>query len=141
MRIKRSRKAGMTLLELMVASGMLTLAMSMIFGSLMSISVVGNLSENRVDAVNAVSSVLEQVRQQSYEQILNFTPPELTCPGVRRTVTLECYNSAGTAIPLPLGESQSLPSLPNPLEVKATLIWEDESGRVYSKYSTTSVGR
>jgi len=133
----------MTLLELMIASGMLALALSMIFGSLISISVVGDISESRVNAANAVAGVLEQVRQKSLTDLAQFTPVLDSGPGVRRTVTLECYDNNGDAVSLPLpAEAQSqLAALPNPLEVKATLIWEDERGRVFSTYTSTYVGR
>lgn len=143
MHIRRSRTSGMTLLELMIASGMLALAMSMVFGSLISISVIGTISESRVDAANAVSSVLEQVRTMSYQELLEYAPPELTRPGVDRTVTLECFNAAGQSVSLPLSTTllSNPPSLPNPLEIKATVIWEDEAGHLYSKYATTYVGR
>jgi type II secretory pathway pseudopilin PulG len=134
--------AGVTLLELMFASGVLALALSMLFGSLISISALSTIAEERTVAAAQVASVAEEVRNLNFDALIDYTPPPVGGPGVHRTVLIEVYDADGTAMPLPLaGGGGATPTLPNPVEVKITMVWETAGGRVYSSYVTTQVGR
>ncbi|MBI2435002.1 MAG: hypothetical protein HYV26_19275 [Candidatus Hydrogenedentes bacterium] len=134
--------AGMTLLELMFAAGVLALALSLLFGSLISINIIGQLSENRTMAASQLASVLEEVRALPIEELMLFAPPEVDGPGVEHQVSLTYFDGGGTEIDLPLDAVESIPSdLPNPLEIRATLIWSDDQGRVYSMDAVTQHGR
>lgn len=132
---------GLTLIELMFASGILAMALSMLFGSLISISSLSIIAEDRTVAAAQVASVAEEIRAMPFNQLVAFTPPPIDGPGVNRAVLVEVFDADGTAMALPLAAGQNLPLLPNPLEVKITMVWENSGGRVYSSYVTTQVGR
>lgn len=145
-----ANNAGMTLIEIMFAMGILATTLSLLFGSLISISLVSRLNEEKAVANTALSSTLEELRGMPLKDLLLFTPETPDKPGVERTVTLECYDDDGTAIAIPMDLSidsvsgallEPLPDLPNPLEVKVTLLWTNEKGHVFKSYATTSVGR
>ena len=72
-------------------------------------------------------------------------PYEPTGPGVEHVIVVECYNEDGGAVPLPVsqvgGADGAQPILPNPLEVKVTMVWTTDRGRPYSVSATTRVGR
>lgn len=139
----RGGTAGMTLIELMFACGILAMALAMIFGSLISISVIGRITESRTEAVTVLASVLEEIRALPYERVLTYTPPpNMEGPGVAHAVSVACVSGGA-----PVGETGdttgtlptlALPlapdfggSLPNPLEVQVTVRWRESSGHVF----------
>ena len=142
--------AGMSLDEVMFAMGILATTLSLLFGSLISISVVGKLNEEKAVANTALNSTLEELRGKPLKDLLLYAPDTPEKPGVERSVLLECYDADGTAVELPMDLAvdpdsgallEALPDLPNPLEVKATLLWTNEKGHVFKSYATTSVSR
>ncbi len=137
MRNKAKNTAGMTLIELMFACGVLATGLSLLFGSLISINLIGEVSTNRTVASAELAGVLEELRTGTLREVLTYTPPELQGPGVERALQLECYDTDGNAVTLPVADLDNLPELPNPLEVKATLVWSDEQGRVFSRAAST----
>lgn len=133
---------GMTLLELMFACGVVAMALSFLFGSLLSLNVVGDLSQSRGLAVNHLSSVMEDLRHLSLEQLTEYAPPTLFGVGVLERVEAQLHASDGTVIPLPLPAellaSATDPAamldatLPNPCRMDVTLTWMDERGHAFS---------
>ena len=145
-----SNNSGMTLIEIMFAMGILATTLSLLFGSLISISVVSRLNEEKAVANTTLNSTLEELRGKPLKDLLLFVPETPEMPGVERTVSLECYDDDGTVLALPMDLEidadsgallEPLPDLPNPLEVKATLLWTDQKGHVFKTCATTSVGR
>ena len=128
--------AGLTLLEVMFAAGVLAMALSLLFGSLLSMNVVGQISESRTSAASQLASVLEELREMPIEQVVNYTPPELYGPGVSTVVSVGYYDADDGFVLLPLAGDAPL-NLPNPLQVKAELIWTDERDRLYSMEAVT----
>ena len=144
-RICNSR-SGMSLLEVTFAAGIMATALSLLFGSLISISLIGRLNEDKSVANTELASTMEQLRSLEFSDLMTFTPPSPTTPGVEQTLTLEAYLADGTVLALPLtpdeaGEVAVPPNLPNPLEVRATLLWRNEKGHIFQAHATTSVGR
>ena len=147
MKMKRNNEAGMTLLELMIAAGIMATALSMLFGSLISINVIGKISEDKALATTQVAGLLEHVRSLTYEDLLPYSPPmEITSPGVKQKVVIECYDEDGGTYALPItseGSSDTItsyteiPTLPNPMDVKITLVWQNEQGHILNVYATT----
>lgn len=137
----RNGQAGMSLLEVTFAAGIMATALSLLFGSLISISLVGKINEDKTVANTEISSVLESLRGMDYNDLLTFTPETPSSPGIARTVTLECFNADGTALALPLAADAELPDLPNPLEVQVTLLWTNDKGHIFQAHTTTSIGR
>lgn len=145
-----ANNAGMSLVEVMFAMGILATTLSLLFGSLISISVVGKINEEKAVANTALNSTLEELRGKPLKDLLLYAPDTPEKPGVERSVLLECYDADGTAVELPMDLAvdpdsgallEALPDLPNPLEVKATLLWTNEKGHVFKSYATTSVSR
>lgn len=135
----RTGNDGFTLLELTFASGILAMALSLLFGSLLTIVLVAQLNEDKAIASTHVASVLELVRGMSVDELLEFEPPELDRPGVRRAVSLVCFDTQGNAVELPLVSDAPVPELPNPVEVMATVLWRNAKGHVFETSATISV--
>ncbi len=135
--------AGLSLLELTFASGILAMALSLLFGSLISITLVARLNEDKSVAGTILSSVLEDVSGKSWKELQAWEAPMLTQPGTKRAVTLACFDAEGNAIPLPMAEEGDgeMPPLPNPLEIQATLLWSDSRGHVYQSEATMLMAR
>ena len=155
---RRSNTAGMTLLELMFAAGIVATVLGMVFGSMLTMSKIGDLNESRVAAITALSSVLEEVNTLPFDQVLEYVPPELKVPGVGYEVMVELvppgshdgYDdgmSPGESypsypeqeeegIPLPIS-SESQIQIPNPVGVRVTIYWQEESGHVFSVTART----
>jgi type II secretory pathway pseudopilin PulG len=145
-----ANNAGMSLVEVMFAMGILATTLSLLFGSLISISVVGKINEEKAVANTALNSTLEELRGMPLKDLLTYAPETPGMPGVERSVLLECYDDDGAAVELPMDLAvdpdsgallEALPDLPNPLEVKATLLWTNQKGHVFKAYATTSVSR
>lgn len=131
------KDAGMTLLELMFAAGVLALGLSLLFGSLLSFNLVGQLSESRTMAASEVASVMEELRSLPIEKLIFYQPAaDLTAPGVDQAMSVSYYDSSNTQISLPLPEGSPVPAnIPNPFQIRAELIWTDENGRFYSVHA------
>lgn len=135
--------SGITLLELMFAGGVLAITLSILFGALIALSGVGEIAEGRTRASATLSSVLEEVRSLSYDEVLVHTPAPVPSAGMEMAVLLEAFTEEGDPVLLPLtvGTGVSASSLPNPLEVRATVLWSWRSGRIFSASSSTFYGR
>ena len=121
-------ESGLTLLELMLAAGVLALALAFLFGSLITISVAGGLAQNRASAVTHLSSVLEEVRGLSYDELLAYEPPEFDNLAPTEAITIECFKDDGTSLQLPVNPDTLTNPLPNPLQVRCTVAWNDPRG-------------
>lgn len=127
----RANDAGVTLIELMFAAGILAMSLSIIFGSLISISVLGNINEQQTQAMSQLSSLVEEISQMQASSLPGYTPPPLTGPGVSQSVTLGIVRADGVVTPMPAAGA-GLAGLPNPAHIQVTLNWVDNNGRAYS---------
>ncbi len=144
MRKKAARNAGMTLLEIMFAAGIVAMALAMLFGSLLSLTVVGQVNEGQMAASACMTTLMEEINTLPYESVKAYIPPtSLNGPGVSREVALAFVvpKENGTveypAIPY-TGEDKNLP---NPVEVRLTLTWKEENGQVFKMVTSTVKGR
>lgn len=125
----------MTLLELMMAAGVLTLTLSYVFGSLLSVTAAGGVTEGRSVAATQVSSVFESMHGMSYSALIACQPPVFTALRAEN-VTLECFKTDGTALTLPTTYTLLATPLPNPIPIRCTITWQDERGRSLSSTAT-----
>jgi type II secretory pathway pseudopilin PulG len=138
---KRSDESGLTLLELMMASGIMALALAFLFGSLIAISLASGLTENRASAVTHLSSVLEEVRGLSYNELLAYEPPDFHNLAPTEAITVECYKDDGTPLQLPVNPDTLTNPLPNPLQVRCTVAWNDPRGHALQMRASQLVYR
>lgn len=134
----RRKKSGFTLIELMFASGVLSMSMGVVFGSLVSTGISGQVSEGKTQATAYISSVLEQVRYTPRETLLTFSPlapPQ--DPGYTMAMALDALDANGNPVRLPLANAAAGASLPSPLCVRATVVYTTPRGNLYSITSTT----
>ena len=128
---------GVTLIELMIASGILAMAMVFLMGGLISISDTNKITENQTLASSHLESVIEELQGLSYDQLLEYQPPVLPGLGASSTIQVAALNSGGNQVPLPVDPATLNAPLPNPAEVRITVIWNDVRGRVYSTRAST----
>ena len=133
-----SSEAGFTLVELVIASGIIGVAMAMTMGSLMSVSTAQRTTEADAVAAAHVSSILEEIRAiTAIEDLFTYVPPNLRGLGASEIVTYSCVDTANTVIALPLAAAAARPTLPNPAEVRVTIQWSDPEGRVQTLQAST----
>ena len=148
----RHARLGMTLIEVMWASGVLAIALALLMGSVISISVVGAINEGQTQAISALSSVLEELKTMPFEDVLTYTPPDLACPGKSFMVTVSLVIPPDTeeseseesephviALPLPPDGPTSAEELtiPNPVELHVVLAWEEDNGQIFQVNGST----
>lgn len=132
MRKKLRNESGVTLLELMFASGILAIGLAMLFGSMMSITTVGQAAEQRQVANTCLSRVMEELRGSTGEQLFDYVPPPIHGLSDTSGIIVECFDGDGNPVVLPLAGEVDSDELPNPLEVRVTVVWVDTQGRTVS---------
>lgn len=125
----------MTLIEVMLAAGVLAFSFSVVYGSLISMYMLNQINQDRVYAVSSVSSMLEELSAMSYEELAAYTPPEVDGPGQKFWINTDIV-TADKSISLPI-EGGVTKDIPNPCEVRVTMHWYDSSGREYQFYAST----
>lgn len=137
----RASQAGMTLVELMLACGVVAVSLSLLFGAMTGFGNVGTLSSDRSQAMVALAGTVEQLRFMDYSKVLTFEPEKMeTGPGASRALTIEYFDASGDAHTLPV-EGTPPTNLPNPLELRARMVWQDKAGRAYTAVVSTKVPR
>jgi len=143
-RLRRRADDGMTLIEVMLAISVLAFSFSVVYGSLITMYVLGRTNEDRVLAVTAATSLLEEVQAMDMSSLSNFKASNyLTLPGEEHWVTADVIipdDDGPSAVPLPL-ESMKVTDLPNPVEVRLSVNWVDKDGRAYQYSVSTMKGR
>lgn len=139
-----SDQGGMTLVELMFAVGVVGAALAMMFGSLMTVSFLGELSQQRTNAMGQVNSILEEIRGLSREDLLRYRVPAIqNGPGNVNVAVALAYGANNESYYLPqITSTTTTPptvNLPNPTEVRVLFVWMDARGRVYHVESSTCV--
>ena len=141
MKYLRRNEAGMTLIELVFAAGVLAVAFSTMVGALMTLTVMGDVAEGRTRAMTGLASVTERVRAAG-AQSLSETPEPIVIDEQIMAVKMEVISANGEnmEVPIALDDNGNLPELPDPLEVEVTVMWEDKRGRVYSTRTAMILG-
>ena len=132
---------GMTLLEVMIAAGLMAVALVIIMGCIVSISATSELSEDQAMAAATITSVLEELHSSSFDQVMTYQPPSTTELGASAGVTVTCFDGSGNGYGLPLNPATLTSPLPNPVEVQVTVVWRDKMGRPCTLRGSTFCGR
>jgi len=128
-RLKEER--GVTLVELMFACSIMAVALSLLFGSMVTISLANRVTEGRGIASTQVSGVMEELRG-SPATLLSYVPPPLVGAGSMEAIEVRCYDADGGTIVLPVDVDTFDGLLPNPVQVECTATWLDEKSRQFS---------
>ena len=128
--------AGLTLVELMIAAGLMTLAIVLAFGSLISVSEARRISEGRTIAADRVASVIEEMQGLTAAGVLAYEAPPFTGLGADEQVTVRVFAANGTVVTVPLDSNATQPTLPDPCEVQVLVTWQDR-GRTLTQRAST----
>jgi type II secretory pathway pseudopilin PulG len=129
---------GMTLLEVMIACGIMGVALVMLMSSLINISATGSSAEERAMAASHASSVLEEVHATDRTGLLAYRAP--TFRGLRReTITVQYVNTAGGLVTLPVATGAVPPAMPNPVEVRVRSQWQSKDRHFYRVAASTFI--
>ena len=151
-KLKRN-DAGLTLLEVMIASGILAVGMVLLMGSVLSVASTTALTEQRAVSTTYIASVMEELDGRSLEDVLTYWPPQLGAVGPEDRVQILAYDTYGYGIPLPLGGmstgepgTDGTPTeidvsayagmFRSPLQIEVTLQRMDSSGRILTVKSS-----
>ena len=131
MRGNGRKKAGFTIIELIFAFGIFMTALLLVSGSMLSIMKADRTAESREHAVAYLATIMEQVRHAQFDELLGYTP---TRPKglIVTSVVVECFDSQGNAIRLPVAGTHPVNGLPNPLRVCATVTYSAGDGHKFT---------
>ena len=147
-------ESGATLLELALASAVLIVAFVVLFGSIFAMSRVTGSSEEHALALSHITRTIEQLSDRTHDELLRFDGHLNVEPGPLRAETIEVEyfyradagerGGAGEGGPSPsirppMLDPGSVARLPNPVEVRVTVLWEDKRGRVLSRSALAAV--
>jgi type II secretory pathway pseudopilin PulG len=121
----------MTLLELMFAAGIVGMALAFLFGSLVTISLASNLTQNRAIVATHIATVMEELHGAGLQQLLTYTPPVFTGLGLgaAEIVQVEAVMDDGSVLALPVDPATVGP-LPNPLLIRCRVNWIGAENRL-----------
>ena len=122
---------GVTLLELMFACGIMAIALSLLFGSMVTISLANKVTESHAIAATHIISVMEEIRSAP-ATVLSYVPPTLGGGGAGAAIEVQCYAAGDEPITLPVAVDAVTTVFPNPLHVECTAKWLDERGHEFS---------
>ena len=141
--------SGMTLMELMMAAGIVAIALVLLLGSLISIFKVSTLAEDRTVAESQANTIFEQIASRNLASLKSYIPPVFSDLGVTQTVDVDVFtqnpvtvadphpanNPNPPAHPNPTTNFLRLPSaagtaIPNPVMICCTVTWTDKQGRL-----------
>jgi len=131
----------MTLIEIMIAAGIMLVALVMMFGTLMRISDTTSNTQERAIAATQLASLTDDVQAMTIDQLKSYTAPALTGLGAYQTVQVQCVDKNGTLVDLPSTDTNFDSNMPDPLEVRIRVTWRDESGRTFQQQVSTIVRR
>jgi type II secretory pathway pseudopilin PulG len=137
----RRGEAGMTLIEVSVAAGVLLVTIVLLLGGVVDISRTSDVVSTRAIAGGHVNSVLEEVQRLGFAELLEYHPPLLKGLGVTERVTVACLDEDGQPVPLPITDASVADRLPNPLEVRVSVTWRDRQGRAFGRHASALIGR
>ena len=140
--------SGMTLMELMIASGIVAIALVFLIGSLISIFRVSTIAEDRTIAQSQANTIFEQLASRNLNTLKSYSPPTFTDLGTDQHVSVDVFtlNPVTTADPHsgtgsnppvhpnPTSNFLRLPTtssttIPNPVLICCTVSWTDKHGR------------
>jgi len=131
-----TERAGVTLLELAIASGILATALVLLLGGILSISEAHSLTSDRASASLALEGVIEEIHGLTYEELLAYQPAAPRTLGGMATITISCVDAAGEALSTPINVAGLAQPLPNPVEVRIVAQWRDDRGRPLTAQTT-----
>ena len=135
---KRSNSDGMTLVELVFAVGVLSVALGIMFSSLVSMYGMGQIAEGRTRAAMIMTSVMDDLRElPDLPTVLAYTPGDIAFEDAEAVVLVEAIANDGSPVPLPAAGNAA--TFPNPVEVRTTVFWNQVRGRTFSMSGSTLI--
>ena len=139
-RVRKRRvqqQLGLTLIEVMIAAGILAVGMVMALGSIISIAATTAQSEERAMGAAVVSSVIEQIRATASDDVRDFDPADVVGGRIQPEAWVVTPNGE-VALP-------AEPDVPDafflpPMQLRVRASWVDLGGRAYAVETSTIVG-
>ena len=141
---KKTRKGegGFTLVELMLAAGIVLTAIVFAMGSLMSMSNTTKSSADKAASRMNLSSITEEIRDMTLNELVEFQAANQGGLGATESITLSCRLTNGNMVDIPLTEENlTVDDFPNPLETHITVTWTDSNSRVQTQEAVVMVRR
>lgn len=140
-RARRHGEEGLTLIELMMAAGVVLIGIVMTMSAILAISQTTASNEDLTKARSHLATVAEDLRSRALEDIVAYTAPAMEGLGAFETISISVVDSGGNLVPVPVAANYDSSALPNPLQVRITVTWRSGAGRVLAQTLTTFVRR
>ena len=135
----RRNDAGVTLIEIIFAAGIVATALGIMLGSLVTLAVMGDVAEGRARAITAKSGVLEQMRAAGPRNFLLQPLEQVVVDDHVLDVSMQMLTADGDFLDAPLDLEDDGP-FSDPMELQITVEWEGLRGRRYSIRSSALIG-
>lgn len=140
-RRKHGQDAGFTLLEMMIAAGIMVGGLVLVFASIFSMNELCTLSGERALGMAQLSGLLEDLRASSYDELLTYQPPPINVKLGSPVVEVQAYYDDGSYVYLPIEGDVLDPPLPNPCELNVKLSWSDRRNHIVTATASTMYRR
>lgn len=139
--VNRNPEAGLTLIEVSVAAGILLVTVVLLMGNVVNISRTSDVVSTQAVATGHVNTVLEEVHGLDFPELLAYVPPAMSGLGNTEQVEVYCLDESGEAHRLPIENEELAARLPNPVEVQVLVKWHTAQGHEYKRRASILVGR
>jgi prepilin-type N-terminal cleavage/methylation domain-containing protein len=128
------RHKGMTLIEILIATLIFTLALGALLNGIMAALYLIDQSRNQTIATNDLRNMMEKIRATSFADMFLLFPDSVADgPGNNRYQTyVGGYSLTNEHITVTYADT-----LVDPLEIKVNLTWQDKRGRTYNASIST----
>mgnify|MGYP001595304131 FL=1 len=120
---------GFTLVEVVVTTAILSGVFVALIGGFINISEMNSICEDRTQATAQLANTLEALRGLPIEKLLTYEPANMSDLGATASVSLVCITGEGGSEALPTNDTKIVERLPDPFEVRVTVLWRDARGR------------
>jgi Flp pilus assembly pilin Flp len=129
-------ECGVTLLELAIAAGIFAMVIVFLMGGLIEVNQTNLITENQTVVSSQLESVVEEIQSLTYDQLLQYQPPDLPGLGVDSAIIVNAFRVGGGTVTLPVSDTFT-GTLPNPVPIQVRAVWIDLQGRANTANVTT----
>lgn len=132
-----TEESGVTLVELAIAAGILTLSLVFLMGGLIEMNQTNEITENQTVVSAQLESVVEEIQGLTYDALLDYQAPNLPGLGIDSSIAVTTFRASGGPVTLPIDTETFTGTLPNPLTIEVRAVWIDAQGRASAARVTT----
>jgi hypothetical protein len=120
---------GLTLIEIILAVGVLAVGFVMLLGSIPSIHGTIEMNSDTAQALYHGASIVEEIQALPNSQLESYIPPVMNDLGANEVITVILLDNLGNEVVLPANLGAVPGGVPDPAEIQVYIQWTDDHGR------------